>query len=395
MTRRLFIDCGAAATVGALAEGDEIVRFFFAPARGDEGLARPAQAEDIVLGRIKTSTPALGGAFVDIGEAAGALLPDRPPPEGAIALFRVRRPALGGKGAILDADWSKGLAAPAIEALERQSLAGSPCILTPQADAAIAITRRAEAFAPSSIVVSRPDAAIALAQAGLEAATDERAVDDAGLAQALEAALDRVVTVGDGARMIVDETAGGAIVDIDAGATANVARKPNDRVNDRAARTLFRELARRGIGGRILVDFPPPSSPQARRKLLDILETQDKVLFERRLGKLAPDGLLDMTAPRRDLSLLERAGEPFDDSALRPGRRFTLDWAAKGAVAALELRLRRMPRARLSLDLGYDLARAIDKRPQWLARVIERHGARFALHTDERLEARSFDVREI
>ncbi len=33
MTRRLLIDCGAAATVGALLDGDEIVQFAFAPAR--------------------------------------------------------------------------------------------------------------------------------------------------------------------------------------------------------------------------------------------------------------------------------------------------------------------------------------------------------------------------
>lgn len=71
MTPALLIECGAAETKAALVAGGEIVRFFFAPARGDEGLPRRLEAGDIVLGRIKKSAPALGGAIVDAGVEIG------------------------------------------------------------------------------------------------------------------------------------------------------------------------------------------------------------------------------------------------------------------------------------------------------------------------------------
>jgi Ribonuclease G/E len=393
MTRALLIACGAAETTGAVVDGGEIVHFVFAPARGDESLPRAAEAGDIVLGRIKTVAPALGGAFVDIGAGADAFLPaargSAPPIEGELEIFGVRRPALAGKGAVLDRDWRRDFSSLRAAVLKAE---GAPRLLSPSFDAAVLVARRAKDWVSAAVVIDRPEGLRALAAGGVDARCDERAVHEKEFDEALSAALEPIVPLGGGARLTIEETAGGAVVDVDSGGAANAARAPNDAVNERAARVLFRELSRRRIGGRAIVDFLPPSSPAARRRLLDLLETLDAGTYERRPGKLAPDGLFDMTVPRRDLSLMERASEPAGGDFLRPGRRMTLDWAAKRAIAALEARLRRNPRARLSLDAGSELVGYLEERPQWFARLADRYGARMTMAAAG--ASRSFDVRE-
>lgn len=395
MKPALFIDCGAAETVGALVAGGEIVRFFFAPARGDELAPRAPGYGDIVLGRIKKTAPALGGAFVDIGAGEEAFLPAKSCAglsEGASAIFRVTRPALGGKGALLAADWTKDLPAPLAGALGKEI--GVPRLLSQSVDSAVMIALRARQFEPASIAVSSAEARAALAAAGFDAVVSEPAGDAPDLEDAIAQTLEREAPLGEGARMVFAETPGGAIVDIDAGGASNAARKPNDRINARAAQRLYRALSRRGIGGRIFVDFLPPSSAVARRTLLDTLQTQDTAIFERRPGKLAPDGLFDMTAPRRDLSMLERAAEPFGDAAFVPGLRPRLDWAARRAVAAIEGRLRRQPRQRFTLDAGENLLEYIEERQEWRTRLVDRYGPRLGLRLQQALPLRSFNVTE-
>lgn len=394
MTRALLISCGAAQTLGALIDGDEILRFFFAPARGDETLPRRLEAADIVLGRIKTTAPALSGAFVDIGADADAFLSStakaKLPPEGALQLFRVRRPAIGAKGAVLVPDWRRGLSAQRQAQMKAE---GVPRLLSQDFDPVFQVVLRAAALSPAAVVVDRTEAERALALDGIAATCDASRIASAGLEEAIAAALDPVVPLAGGALMTIEETAGGAVVDVDSGATADAARKPNDKINDLAAHRLFSELSRRSIGGRIIVDFLPPSGPPARAQLLKAV-AETSALVDCRVGKLAPDGLLDLTAPRRDFSLLERASETAGDDFIRQGRRLTLDWTAQRAIAAAEARLQRHPRLRLRLEASGELARHLDARPQWLARLAERHGARVTLAMTARPE-RSFDVVEI
>lgn len=395
MTLKLSIVCGVAETVGVILDDDDIVRFFFAPARGDEAQRRPADAGDIVLGRIKTAAPALDGAFVDIGDGVDAFLPSRrdekPPAEGALLTLGVWRPALGGKGAVLSATWKAGLSPQQVE--ELSAARGAPRLISQSFDPALAIARRAAALDVSAIVIDRPETQRALAAAGVKATCDERAFGELDIEEALSCALAPAVPLGGGAQMIITETAGGAVIDVDTGSASNASRRPNDAVNALAARRLLGELSRRAIGGRVVVDFLPPSSPSQRRSLLETLGVAPKY-YACRPGKLAPDGLFDLTAPRRDLSLLERASEETDDGLLRPGRRFTLDWTAKRAIAALEARLARHPRLKLSLGAAPEIARYIEERPHWLARLADRYGPRVAVAISA-TSPRSFDVREL
>lgn len=397
VTRRLVIECGAAETRGALFDDEGAVKFWFAPARGDEALPRPVEAGDVCFGRVKAVSKPLSGAFVDIGEAEDAFLPftktAAPPVEGAAMIVGVKRPAIGGKGALLDGDWRRGMKADTqkdLEALFAKS--PSPQMLRPPIDAALGIARQAAAYSPEEVVIDRPDA-VEVVRAFPDTRVDDGAALEADLAGAIDEALGRVVALPGGGRMIIDETEALTAVDVDMGGLADDSRGGvNNAVNKAAARRLYRELSKRGLGGRIVVDFLPPSSPRERRDLFDLLATADADIFPRRVGKLAPDGLFDLTAPRRERSLLDRATESAGDDWARAGRRETLDWRAKAAAFALEHALRRSPSAFFSLLAARELADYLKTKERWTSRLADRYGARFAVRDDPRFEERRFDI---
>lgn len=385
--KTIAIDCGAADTRAALLVANEPVRFWLGPARGDEAHAGP-EPGDVYVGRIRTAAPALKGAFVDIGADADAFFPignAKPPTEGALVRFKVRRPAVGGKGVMLAR--AEGLdsadAAPPAASVGRIAAA----------DAGVAAVR---ALGEHGGVVNDAAAGAILRREFPRLRID---IGGPGFDENIEALLDasfsRAVALPGGARLVIDETEALTAVDVDTGGAAEGAgAKLNDKVNASAADRLFLEFSRRGIGGRIVVDFLPPSDAKAQGALLAALEKSREGLFECRFGRLSADGLFDLTAPRSRRSLLDEATEAFGDE-LRQGRRFTLDWSAKVAIRALERRLRRAPSSRPRLLVGAGIADYLAKaRPQWRERLAARFGARFAIEPDPRMREREFDVVE-
>lgn len=400
MTRRLFIACGAIETRAALIAADEIIGLWFGPARGDEGLARAPEAGDIHQGRIKAISKPLNGAFVDIGSAREALLPfpkeGGPTVEGARAIVRVRRPAIGAKGPIVAADWRQGLGVEEISAIAAAAETPTPRRLNTGEDAALRAWRFFADRKPARVMFDSVDAAQSWRR--IEKSAPFEIVDGAEISRnldaVLDAALDRVVALPGGARLIIDETEGLTVVDVDAGATIEGAgARVNDRVNAAAAAVLFQELSRRGIGGRVVVDFLPVGNRAARAAFLKTLADAPKDGYDCRLGELFADGLFDLTAPRTRLSLLEQASE-LDGASPRPGRRFTLDWSAKRAIGALEQVLRSAPASRPRLLAGVEIGDYLAARPQWRVRLAARYGARFDIVADPKLEGRSFDLAE-
>lgn len=388
MKRRLVMSSGAAQTRAALLRGEAVAAFWFGPARGDEALPRPPCAGQSYFGRIRTVSTALDAAFVDIGWAEDAFLPldGARPVEGAALAVTVKRPPLGRKGPVV----------ARLDGSPPPVGAAVPAPLAPPRDPTLEALDWAKAQGViEALTVSDARSAQLLNAAGVNSTIAADAFDASGAAEALDAALEAEIEIPCGARLRFDETEALTAVDIDAGRAAGSGRGGvlNDRVNHAAVARLFLELSRRAIGGRIVVDFLPPSSAAARRRLSDALKDAGAGLYPARFGRLSEDGLFDLTAPRRRLSLLEEATEWAGGPAPRPGRRFTRDWAAKAAVASLEEALRRRPAARLTLDAAPDLAEYLTvARPQWLARVGERYGARFDLAPSSRLEERSYGV---
>ena len=395
--KTLIIECGVAETRGALLENGEVREFLFAPARGDEHLPRPAVAGDIYLGRVKSIVKSINGAFVDIGEAQEAFIPftekTEKPNEGASVIIRVRRPALGGKGAVLSLDWRKGLSDDEAKAVQTSSGSVKPGQrLNASTDAAVAIARR---FPRVNFVIDSAGAnALKAAMPGISVAIGENLFEQSQAEEALEAALERIAPLHGGGRMIFDQTEGPCIIDIDAGAASGGSSKPvNDAINRSATAKLGRELSRRGIGGRIVVDFLPPSSDAARKTLLSAMKKIAQALGGR-AGGLSKDGLFDMTLPRTKLSLLERATETGGDGWPVAGRRFTLDWTAKEAVRKLECALARAPSSRPRLVVSQDLRDYLNAHDRWIARLIKKYSARFSIDADETRESRTYDLAE-
>lgn len=385
MTRRILIECGVAETRAALLLGDEVIRFWFGPARGDEGLPRPPQRSDRFLGRVRSVSKPLAGAFVDLGEGPEGFLPfgkRAAPDEGAVVAVLVKRAAMGEKGPLL-----------ALTGEVPATGAAAPARLGEPVDAALQAARALDAA--DEISVDQPEAMAALRRGAPKTpiAIVENIFGDAE--EPLAASLERIVWLNAGARLIIDETEAVMAVDVDAGSAAHGATgRLNDKVNAAAAERLFYELSRRGVGGRVIVDFLPPSGADARQKLMEQIRAAKRGVYQCRLGRLSVDGLFDLAAPREGPSLLDRATEPAGESWPRAGRRLTLDWQAKAAIRALERALQSAPSARLNLVAGEGLGAYLVRYPQWLDRLAARFGARADIVVRNSLKERAFDVAE-
>ena len=400
VSRVLVIECGAAETRAAFLVDGEPQRFWFGPARGDESLQRTPQTGDIFAGRVRAVAKGLNGAFVDIGAARDGFLPfsknEKPPVEGAAVIVRARRPQINAKGAVLTLDWKKKLSADAAAALQSQAKAIMVGALGEPADAAVEALLRCgpEAEAGERVIVTNDAAARRLIEAAASTSVEieSRPFSAFGIDSAVEDSLEQSVSVSGGARLQFYETEAGVCIDVD---SAGAAGASNDKINTAAARRLFPEISRRAVAGRIVVDFLPPSGGGARTQLIEAVKEGLKAISGARFGKLSPDGLCDFTLPRRNLSLLMVATEPAGDGWPVKGRRLTLDWAAKAAIRDLEgaliARPSSAPRLLVTAEIGAYLC---EQRPQWLARLAERFGARFTTGRDAAREMRAHEIVE-
>ncbi len=399
MTRSLLIECGAAETRAALFDGDEVTHLWFGPARGDERLPRPPQSGDIFSGRVKSVSKSINGAFVDIGGARDGFLPlkkdETPPVEGAAVIVKVRRPPIGGKGPVLTLDWTIRLQEAPKMAIAAQA-SGSPGEIGERADAALQafLQWRSDKSAILDIIVSDHAAKFALEAHKIAARIDSDLAASPQVDEAVSQSLMGTVKFSQGASLHIHETDAGALFDVDMSAAAvGAAGRMNDKINSAAALLAMNEISRRAIGGRIIIDFLPPSGAGARASLANIIAERLKRVPRARPGRIAPDGLCDLTLPRERLSLLDFATEPAGTGWPVDGRRFTLDWAAKSAIRTLEMGLRAQPSARLRLLVARDIAAYLaDDRPQWEERLAQKYGARFSIEIGASLESRRHEI---
>ena len=403
MTGRLIIDCGAADTRAAYLVDDEPWRFWFGPARGDERLPRPPSSGDIFAGRVRAVSKSLNGAFVDIGAGRDAFLPflknSKPPTEGAAIIAKVRRPPIGAKGAVLTTGWSKDLTAEARAAIQTQANAIGVGALGELSDAALQASigcRPDQAQGAPELTVNDPAAKKILEEYWRSSVRLEgRPFEATLIGDALAEALSQILDLPGGARIAIHETEAGALFDVDAASSAEGSTGIlADKTNRIAAERIMIELLRRDIGGRVIIDFLPPSGAPARAMLAEFLKERLMAISQARFGKIAPDGLCDFTLPRRRLSLLERASERAGGAGwLVGGRRMTLDWAAKAAIRTLENALIAQPSARRRLIVSADIGDYLrNERSQWAQRLLQRYGARFTIETTASKEMRAHEI---
>lgn len=195
----------------------------------------------------------------------------------------------------------------------------------------------------------------------------------------LEAALEPVMPLPGGGRLIVETTSACSTIDVDSGGGDPAA------VNRAAARAIGREVRRRELAGTIVVDFVGAPAGAERERLLGALRAG--LAGDPRPVRVVPMaglGLVALARRRHGPSLAERLTHA-GPAARRPGLR----WQAERLFRALETA---RPPAR-SVRLAADLAAYLDReaRAEW-TEAARRLGGAPALRTVPALAEGTFEL---
>ncbi len=390
--KRLIIECGVAETRAALLVDDQVWKFWFGSARGDEALDNFPRAGRRFAGRVKTVDKSLNAAFVDLGPkttgGADAFLALKKNNEahcidGALVEVEIKAPPRQSKGAALR------FIAPLKE--------GMPGRLPPVADAVVEAAQII-GEAADEILVDDGAALRALQAAGFENVRHEShpvsLFAKFNADQDFDAAFDRIVSLQGGGRLVIDEAQALTAIDVDTGGlSASSPARLREKIAFAAAGEAMRQISLRNIGGHIVIDFPDIPGDAGRKRFQEHLRKMIVRLDGAGAASFSRSGLYSFTAPHQALSLLDRFTEE-DAAAPVAGRRFTLEAGAKMAVAALERRLRSAPAAHFRLFTGAALAGYLSENDIWCARLTDRYGPRFDILTDDKTGDRSFDLTE-
>ncbi len=196
---------------------------------------------------------------------------------------------------------------------------------------------------------------------------------DGGAADALDLALGRVVPLTGGARLILDETAGATVIDIDAGGV------PRDEANRLALREIARQIRLRNIGGQIILDPIPGEGQGYLQGLVDQLKAllaEDPV----------PTDVLGITKMRMIELVRTRRLPSLSDYFLAPPqpRRGTASLALE-ALQALLAEAEAMPHRALALVAAPALIHYLHSRPDLIAETQTRLGRPLALEARDGL----------
>ncbi len=387
--KRLIIECGAAETRAALLQEDEVWKFWFGSARGDEATDGFARAGRRFAGRVKAVDKGLAAAFIDLGDGADAFLPLKKSNEqycidGAMIEVEVKAPPRQNKGASLRF----------IGALQPEAKPGRlPPFADPVVEAVQTIGSEAD-----EVLVDDGLARRALEEAGLDKVIHEShpvaLFEKYGADAALDAAFDRTAPLQKGGRLIIDEAQALTAIDVDTGGlNASSPARLREKIALAAADEAMRQISLRNIGGHIVIDFPDIPGEAGRKRFQAHLKTAMAGLPGAGAASFSRSGLYSFTAPHRALSLLDRYTEQKNGEPL-PGRRFTTEALTKFALARLERRLHAAPSARLRLALAHDINAYLTARPHWKSRLTERYGARFEIVEDDESTGSGFDLSE-
>ena len=336
----------------ALLHGDEVVGFVI-----DRG--EPA-AGDIFLGRVLARPPGMNATFVEIGAKLPGYLP-RPGiwREGEAILVQVTAEARQDKGTVLT-----DRVEIADELRQRAARTKPPARLLGLGGLARTLQREKEV---RRLLVG--DAALLPEARALF--PDAEMLRDAwralGAADALDQALSRVVQLENGGRLIIDETNGATVIDIDAGGMRS------DDANSAAVAEIARQLRLRGIAGQILIDAIPGDSPASIKGAIERLKhhlaldpTPTDVLGVTKMR------LIELVRPRRQPSLAEYFLAP-------PEPKRNAESLALEALQAVLAEALARPAASLTLTAAPEIIRRLDRRPDWLAETESRLGRKLPL----------------
>jgi len=342
----LVVSAGPGETRIALLGAGRVVEFEI-----DRGEVAPG---DVLAGRVVEIAPALGAAFVEIGEALPGFLSE---PNGISVgeglLVEVAVAARPGKGA--DLKRARAGTVPRRIAMLARVLSGHPGVGRVSVDVSSALAD-ARALFPAATMAPN-------------------CFEDSGAADALDEALARRVELPGGGALTFAETEAATLIDIDGGGGAPAA------ANAAAVPEISRQLRLRAIAGHVLIDAIPMRDRRALPKLIAAL--RDAVAGDPAPVQIAgrtPLGMIELTRRRRGPSLAEIMFEPCTvaPSALTIG----LD-----GLRALLREAAARPSAALALAAPPRAVAALRQRPVALAEAGRRLGRSVVL-----VERRGLDL---
>jgi Ribonuclease G/E len=323
-------------TRAALYDNDRAIEIHLE--RWSERGARAVRGE-VYRGRVRAVDRTLGGCFVDLGRGPEGFLPlsaAGDATEGAAVGVQIVREAFQAKG-------------PTLTPFEVEP-GDAPAVVHP---APPVWERLARAF--DAPVKSDREAGV-----DLDAAVDE--------------ALDPVVRLSGGGRLIIEPTAALTAIDVDAAdRTGAGGPKFAADLNKAAAREAARQIRLRNIGGVCAIDFLPSRKKTDQSQLFDAV----KAAFKKDPAKV------DIAPPSR-FAIVElarqRLGRALHEIALDADRRPTPETRALAALRALAREGQAQRARKLALHAAPDVARWLESASfDWRRAMTDRLGPRFSL----------------
>ncbi|MGB6230854.1 MAG: ribonuclease E/G [Litorimonas sp.] len=295
---------------------------------------------EVWTGRVTAIDASVGGAWVDLGKGAPALMSfkaQRDLPrltEGELADFRIAKEAIAEKGPVVRYD------------------------------------------APATREKPGPQKLLSLKER-LSARFDGIAFEEAPVG-ILDTATERVVAVPGGGRVSIERTQALIAIDVDKAD----ARTVMDACSN-AAKLVLSQLRLRGLGGLVCIDFPNLRQPRQRSSIIRIMEDMAEAdPASIRIAPFSRFGVVEMTrgqdGPSIDAQLNDRYGDP------------THETRAIRALRQLEREAKASPGGQMTLSVPEDVMEWLDNAPfDWRGAMTERIGARFVVEAGIDVQARS------
>lgn len=351
---------------------------------------------DLYLARVQRHDEGLGAAFVDIGEARPALLPDdqvagRRPSEGAAVAVKVIRAPAPGKGA-------KVTARLTAEDLAQADIAAvSPPARLAGGDPLLALLRHSE---PEEILVDDPDVLLEL-KARLSAQPQWQGrllpyraatplFEAAAVAGEIERLLEPEVPLPSGGNLLIEPVTTLSAIDVNAGRHSGqggvgaVALA----VDLEAAAEIARQLRLRALAGLIVVDFLALERKDERARVTRALKealARDPVTSQ--VEMMRASGLVELTRKRARPPLHEILTEPC--AHCPGGRRKSAASLAFEALRAARAAGLANPGPPLTLEVAPALLAALEGGPATAAAraLAVRFGGRLGWRLGDRRES--------
>jgi Ribonuclease G/E len=351
---RIVSETNVGETRAAVLEGDRAVELHLE--RWSERLTRAVRGE-VFRGRLTSIDPNLNGAFVDIGKG----------PSGFLPFGKAGRP-----------DGLHNGAAIGVQIAREQFQDKGPTL---------ALFEVEDGPTPA-IVVQAPAIAERLSLM-FEAPVRTPGEAEVSLDDLFDAALEPVVALNGGGRIVIEPVTALTAIDVDASGRTSQAggQKFALDLDKTAAREAGRQIRLRGIGGVVAIDFLPLKK-----------KADQNALDQAMKGAFRSDPAKVDIAPASRFAIVELARQRLG-RALHEicWERFGVESVETRALAALRV-LEREGRANRSAKLTVSAGAQVhawldDDQIGWREAMTNRLGPRFTLAKADALSARGFDVK--